>query len=198
MKIRTLVLGEYGSPPTPFRLYMFPMPLTPPLTSSISSASASLLREQQAHFLCLEDVVNLFGRATNVTAAVLLAAAKDHQQRCQDIEGRSYLMTSAVAQVAGQLSLDPSLIELCQLVDEHAWRTSAADLLRHIPDFKPSYPSAACLEQDFSPVAPPVVLQLSPPAEEQQKPEPHQQTMQDQTTPRQKRPFDPCRDDVAR
>ncbi|ORZ05106.1 hypothetical protein BCR42DRAFT_428718 [Absidia repens] len=63
MKVQTLVLGDYGATST-FRLYRFPMPASPPLTSSSSSStSPSTLGIKQDHaavyYYCLEDLERL-------------------------------------------------------------------------------------------------------------------------------------------
>ncbi|CAO3592683.1 unnamed protein product [Absidia cylindrospora] len=66
MKVQALVLGDYGATST-FRLYRFPMPASPPLTSSPSSCSSSTSPptfgskpdHAAVYYYCLEDLERL-------------------------------------------------------------------------------------------------------------------------------------------
>lgn len=178
-------MGEYGSPPTPFCLYLFPTPLTPPLVVSPSS--------EHAHFWCLEDLEHLFFEQDQLESAnqILHAIYNEHRTwfSKDQLTGRAYVMTRAVATVANKLHLSV-LADLCRLlaattIDDHP--EGLQELLQAIHKLRPlARPTVS--EQEFVPA--PMgdhhkeqepIIRLSPPSDEY----------------RGQVRFDPCRDDVA-
>ncbi|KAI7857923.1 hypothetical protein BDC45DRAFT_499680 [Circinella umbellata] len=221
MKIRTLTLGEYGSPPTPFCLYLFPTPLTPPLTSPPFSTD----KDSHFHFLCLEDLDTLFFVDNHDTiinnerkSRRLLATLFEQHPAwfCKDQStGRSYLMTQAVAHIASQLQID-SLVNLCRLTEDELFGGKAIELLRHhtmldtssllSPTTSPlsSSPRRGILnEQEFVPTrlldgherfdSTTDDVTMAPIKEEPQSP----MILLSPPSVNDSIPYDPCRDDVA-
>lgn len=172
MKIRTLVLGEYGTPPVVFGLHLFPAPLTPPLTSPPSQGTA-----QENYFLCLEDLEALFFSKSGNNAKDLLNRSNFYKDQKT---GRSYVMTRAVAEAATKLGLD-DLADLCRLTEYDVFHGTTDDLLSRIENLNSCRKSV--IEQELTIVRKDTVspiIRLSPP--------------EDGVARRDQVRFDPCRD----
>lgn len=217
MKIRTLALGEYGSPPTRFCLYLFPTPLTPPLLSpsrQISNDKQHQLpammmtqgnKDMDCCFLCLDDLEALFFNDNHDDAKHALSKAYyEHPSWfCADqTTGKPFITTRAVAHIANQLSMD-TLVDLCTMTESDICHGNADHLLRRVVDLRPI--SITAVDQELVPTrlldgaarfrvhgnttttACSPMIRLSPPSEQQ-----HPDTPSNTSTR-----FDPCRDDVA-
>ncbi|KAI7881924.1 hypothetical protein K492DRAFT_206521 [Lichtheimia hyalospora FSU 10163] len=212
MKIRTLALGEYGSPATRFCLYLFPTPLTPPLLSPshINNDKQQLPamiqgnKDMDCCFLCLDDLEALFFNDNHNDAKHALSKAYyEHPSWfCADqTTGKPFITTRAVAHIAHQLSMD-TLVDLCTMTESDIFHGNADHLLRRVVDLRPI--SITAVDQELVPTrlldgaarfrvqgntttlcSP--VIRLSPPSEQQ-----HVSTPLTTSTR-----FDPCRDDVA-
>ncbi|KAI9319359.1 hypothetical protein BX666DRAFT_2025660 [Dichotomocladium elegans] len=172
MKIQTLVMGDYGSPPVRFCLYLFPTPLTPPLSTTPEQQTQPQLQRQHhrydhhhhqdkkhpdtsnSRFLCLEDLEILFFRHNDDAGAAKRELDKVYYEHpswfCTDqAGGRSYVMTRAAAHVANQLAID-TLADLCSFTENDLCSGHADDLLRRITDLRPI--TVSVTEQEFIPV----------------------------------------------
>ncbi|KAI8145894.1 hypothetical protein BJV82DRAFT_602655 [Fennellomyces sp. T-0311] len=194
MKIRTLTIGEYGSPPSPFCLYLFPTPLTPPLTSPPYSTD----KDAHVHFLCLEDLESLFFH-DNDAKALLSSIYEQHPAWfCKDQStGRSYIMTQAAAHVAASLNID-SLVDLCRLTEDELFDGKASELFCHQAKLQQSSRSSVTLaEREFVPTRLLDGRERFQPAGPSIKQEPQSPVIRLSPPPGEAMPFDPCRDDVA-
>ncbi|KAI9020901.1 hypothetical protein CLU79DRAFT_754297 [Phycomyces nitens] len=152
MKIHTIVLGEYGTPSTQFCLYQFRTPLTPPLTSPPTSSVRHSMDKYSNNidFFCIRDLTSLFFHSVSHLNDLFFQLYREHSSYfCKDSTGKSYLMTSAVADLATRLHM-PLLADLCRLDQQHWSAETTQTLLKSIPGLHPQSP--VVVEKMFAPM----------------------------------------------
>ncbi|SAM09197.1 hypothetical protein [Absidia glauca] len=139
MKVQALVLGEYDATFT-FRLYRFPLPVSPhlsahPSRSPLSTSNGFQPHHQAMYYYCLEDLERL-GVATPVSSFRHVKTARLYHDYpsgfCKNAnDGYTYVNTQTLSDLATCFK-SSLLMDLCQLT-EHTPLDQQLSLLRSIP-----------------------------------------------------------------
>ncbi|KAI8093647.1 uncharacterized protein BX664DRAFT_111787 [Halteromyces radiatus] len=133
MKVQALYLGDLYTD-TPFLLYRFPVPLTPPVTSSSG-----------IYYYCLEDLEQLGIISRHVNLMTLYQKHPTGFFKKQD--GRHYTSTQVLIEL-GHLMKSKILLDLCQIT-EHLCQEDLQLILQPLPVLTTTL---LLVEHEFTPV----------------------------------------------
>jgi hypothetical protein len=135
MKVQALILGDYGT--TTFRLYRFPMPASPPLTSSSTSPPLLGTKQDNAamYYYCLEDLERLaiLTPPSSLRHINTVQLYRDYPSAfCKNaLNGHTYANTQVLYDLATRFK-SALLADLCQLT-EHTPIEQQCSILQRIP-----------------------------------------------------------------